>query len=142
MKIGELARLAATQPETVRYYEKAGLLPEPGRSDGNYRQYGPAHLARLKVIRNCRALDMSHDEIRVLLQAMDRPDSPCEPVNTLIAEHLDHVSIRIVELTRLRDELQGLLQRCSDEAVSACGIVQGLAELDTDRLTDRRSHLG
>ena len=64
MKIGELAQIAQCTVETVRYYEKEGLLPSPARTAGNFRLYGLGHVERLRFIRNCRALDMSHDEIR------------------------------------------------------------------------------
>jgi DNA-binding transcriptional MerR regulator len=73
MKIGELAQVAQTTVETVRYYEKEGLLPETARTAGNFRVYGAAHLERLRFIRNCRALDMSHGEIHTLLGLTDRP---------------------------------------------------------------------
>ena len=68
MKIGELATLTNTQIETIRYYEREGLLAEPRRSEGNYRIYGSAHAERLSFIRHCRGLDMTLDEIRVLLR--------------------------------------------------------------------------
>ena len=68
MKIGELAEATGTQIETIRYYEREGLLPEPGRSTGNYRIYDRVHADRLSFIRHCRALDMNLDEIRVLLR--------------------------------------------------------------------------
>lgn len=67
MKIGELAQVAQCTVETVRYYEKAGLLPETPRTAGNFRVYGPGHVERLRFIRNCRALDMSHEEIHTHL---------------------------------------------------------------------------
>eukprot|EP01030_Chromulinospumella_sphaerica_P019117 gene19117-18994_t len=73
MKIGELALVAQCTVETVRYYEKAGLLPEPARTPGNFRVYGPEHLERLRFIRNCRALDMSQEEIHTLLNLADQP---------------------------------------------------------------------
>ena len=68
MKIGELADMAQCTVETVRYYEKEGLLPAPARTTGNFREYGAEHVDRLCFIRNCRALDMSHSEIRTLLR--------------------------------------------------------------------------
>ncbi|WP_146053956.1 MerR family transcriptional regulator, partial [Pseudomonas syringae] len=73
MKIGELAKLTDTQVETVRYYEREGLLPAPARSDGNYRLYTQAHVERLSFIRNCRSLDMTLEEIRSLLNLRDSP---------------------------------------------------------------------
>ena len=82
MKIGELAQIAQTTVETVRYYEKEGLLPETARTAGNFRVYGPAHLERLRFIRNCRALDMSHGEIHTLLDLVDEPSEGCGAINT------------------------------------------------------------
>ena len=84
MKIGELARLAQCSVETVRYYEKAGLLPPAARSDSNYRHYGDAHVARLRFIRNCRALDMTHEEVRALLGLVDQPENSCSGVNRVL----------------------------------------------------------
>ena len=77
MKIGELARLAGTNVETIRYYERDGLLPVPARSEGNYRIYGETHVQRLFFIRRCRGLDMTLDEIRVLLRFKDAPHGLC-----------------------------------------------------------------
>ncbi len=73
MKIGELAKKAGCQVETVRYYEREGLLPAPARTEGNYRLYGTQHLDRLVFIRNCRTLDMTLDEIQRLLALRDLP---------------------------------------------------------------------
>ncbi|EPN13687.1 MerR family transcriptional regulator, partial [Pseudomonas syringae pv. actinidiae ICMP 18804] len=91
MKIGELAKLTDTQVETIRYYEREGLLPAPARSDGNYRLYTQAHMERLSFIRNCRSLDMTLEEIRNLLNLRDSPQDQCESVNALIDEHIEHV---------------------------------------------------
>ena len=82
MKIGELAKLTDCQVETIRYYERERLLPEPARSEGNYRLYTQAHVERLTFIRNCRSLDMTLEEIRSLLNLRQRcsegPDGePC-----------------------------------------------------------------
>lgn len=73
MKIGVLAKQADCPVETVRYYEREGLLPAPARTEGNYRLYSSEHLERLTFIRNCRTLDMTLDEIRRLLALMDSP---------------------------------------------------------------------
>ncbi len=73
MKIGELAKLTDCQVETIRYYEKENLLPEPARSEGNYRLYTQAHVERLTFIRNCRSLDMTLEEIRSLLSLRAYP---------------------------------------------------------------------
>ena len=95
MKIGELAGLTRTQVETIRYYEREGLLPTPDRTGGNYRIYGESHVERLAFIRNCRNLDMTLDEIRVLLRFRELPDENCGEVNALLDEHIGHVAERV-----------------------------------------------
>jgi Cd(II)/Pb(II)-responsive transcriptional regulator len=125
VKIGELAKSAGTQVETVRYYEREGLLPEPARTHANYRSYGEEHLARLSFIRACRALDMTLDEIRALLRFKEAPAENCRAVDALIDEHARHVAERIRELKALQAELQALRARC-DEACASCGILETL----------------
>lgn len=143
MKIGELARSAQCTVETVRYYEKTGLLAEPARTEGNFRVYGPAHLERLRLIRNCRALDMSHEEIHALLKLAGQPGEDCGAVDAVFDQHIAHVDTRISELTQLRQQLTTLRQRCSsDNGVDACGILQGLAAMDIAQQPGRHTHLG
>lgn len=128
MKIGELAELSGTAVETIRYYEREALLPEPARSQSNYRTYGEEHLARLQFIRHCRSLDMSLDEIRVLLRFKDSPHENCGDVNTVLDEHIGHVSRRIRELRALERELKDLRARCSEaREAQECGILEGLS---------------
>ncbi|GHC88180.1 Cd(II)/Pb(II)-responsive transcriptional regulator [Pseudorhodoferax aquiterrae] len=129
MKIGELSTAAATQIETIRYYEREGLLPAPARTAGNFRTYEAAHLERLQFIRHCRGLDMSLDEVRVLLKVKDDPLADCGDVNALLDAHIGHVSTRIKELRLLERQLKELRQRCCDEQSSQqCGILVGLSE--------------
>ena len=143
MKIGELAQIAQTPVETVRYYEKEGLLPETARTAGNFRVYGPAHLERLRFIRNCRALDMSHDEIHTLLDLADEPSEGCGAINTVFDQHIAHVDERIRELMHLKEQLAMLRQQCqTEQAVDACGILQGLATMETEAKPERHTHLG
>lgn len=126
MKIGELAKLTDCQVETVRYYEREGLLPAPARSDGNYRVYTQAHVERLTFIRNCRSLDMTLEEIRSLLSLRDSPQDQCESVNALIDEHIQHVNARVASLQALQAQLLELRQRCIDGTLEHCGILQQL----------------
>ena len=143
MKIGELAQVAQCTVETVRYYEKAGLLPETARTAGNFRVYGPGHVERLCFIRNCRALDMSHEEIHTLLGLVDHPQTRCEAINTVLDQHSAHVRARIEELSKLEMQLQTLREQCHNEqAVDTCGILQGLAAMETTARPERHSHLG
>ena len=143
MKIGEVAQLAHCTVETVRFYEKEGLLPVPVRTAANYRSYTPAHVERLRFIRNCRVLNMTHGEIRSLLSLLDRPDTGCGAVNHLLEEHIDHVEERIRELTQLKDQLTDLRRRCRrEQRVDACGIVQGIVSMDSGSVQERHTHLG
>ncbi|MBX3644062.1 MAG: Cd(II)/Pb(II)-responsive transcriptional regulator [Rubrivivax sp.] len=129
MKIGDLAAATDTSVESIRYYEREGLLPVPARTQGNYRAYDAAHVQRLQFIRRCRALDMTLDEVRALLQFIDTPQDDCAGVNALLDEHLGHVRHRIAELRRLEKELQQLRAQCaSPRAADACGILRGLAQ--------------
>lgn len=141
MKIGELAEKTQCSAETIRYYEKIGLLPEPERLANNYRQYGPVHVGRLRFIRNCRSLDMTHEEIRHLLQFITQPESGCEPVTAVISDHLHHVDVRIQELTQLRQQLLQLKAACSHEnSAQACGILDQISNMDP--LPENETHLG
>jgi Cd(II)/Pb(II)-responsive transcriptional regulator len=143
MKIGELAQVAQCTVETIRYYEKEGLLPEPDRTAGNFRVYGPEHVERLRFIRNCRALDMSHGEIHTLLGLADQAEQGCGAVNDVFDQHIAHVDERIRELTHLKLQLTTLRQRCqSEQAVQSCGILQGLAAMEAEPKAERHTHLG
>lgn len=141
MKIGELAARTGCQPVTIRYYEQAGLLPVPPRSEGNYRVYTRAHEERLLFIRNCRALDMSLDEIRQLLDYQDNPSGDCSEINALVEAHIEHVSSRIKVLQQLQDKLVGLRQRCAG-AEPSCSILQELTVGQPHVSHDRGSHVG
>jgi Cd(II)/Pb(II)-responsive transcriptional regulator len=137
MKIGALAKAAGTQVETIRYYGAQGLLPEPARTQSNYRVYGPAHLARLAFIRHCRTLDMTLGEIQTLLGFKDASQQNCEEVNELLDEHIEHVATRIKELKNLQAELKALRQQCgAGPGAASCGILDGL-----DKASRKRSAL-
>ena len=127
MKIGVVSELTGCNIETIRYYERERLLPEPARSEGNYRLYTQAHVERLTFIRNCRSLDMTLEEIRSLLNLRDSPQDQCESVNALIDEHIHHVKARIDGLLALQTQLLNLRQRCSEGPEGEpCGILQRL----------------
>jgi Cd(II)/Pb(II)-responsive transcriptional regulator len=127
LTIGALAQRLQCQTETIRFYEREGLLPPPARSGGNYRLYGKLHLERLGFIRRCRTLDMTLDEIRVLLQLRDRPADNCAEVNAVLDEHIQHVADRIAELRTLQAQLRDLRQLCASAGEHGCGILTELA---------------
>jgi Cd(II)/Pb(II)-responsive transcriptional regulator len=143
MKIGELAKIAHCTTETIRFYEKEGLLPEAGRTEANYRSYTARHVERLRFIRNCRALDMTHDEIRALLRLTDAQTDGCGAINSLIDEHIVHVDIRIDELRQLKAQLTSLREQCQSEpSVAACGIVHRQADREVSAPRSRHTQMG
>jgi Cd(II)/Pb(II)-responsive transcriptional regulator len=128
MKIGELARVTEVSIETIRFYERVDLLPPAQRTAGNYRVYDKAHAERLRLIRNCRALDMTLDEVRSLLAMRDDPKRGCLEANEMLDEQIEHVAGRIVELQGLERALRELRRQCSESHAGAeCGIFTGLA---------------
>ena len=125
--IGALAQSAGVPVETVRYYEKKGLLPAAKRAANGYRRYDAAHVAALALIRHCRALDLSLDEISQLQRAMQNSAPDCAGVDALIEQHLAAVSHRIAELVALQARLTALRGQCSaPQPVAGCGILQAL----------------
>lgn len=143
MRIGDLARATGMPVETIRYYERAGLLPAAARSDNNYRVYQPLHLERLAFIRQCRSLDMALDEIRALLALRDGPADDCAEVNGLLDAHIDHVAQRIRELRDLQKDLKALRARCtSPHPIADCGILNELTQAaSTSPAAPRRLHV-
>ena len=142
MKIGELAAATHCAVETIRYYEREGLLPAPQRSEGNYRLYRPEHVERLTFIRNCRSLDMTLDEIRELLSLRGRPAENCEAINGLIDEHIEHVNARIAALQGLQEQLVELRRSCmADQQSSPCEIIRQLSSDNLQHDNDV-SHVG
>jgi Cd(II)/Pb(II)-responsive transcriptional regulator len=127
MKIGALAEATGTPVETIRFYEREGLLPPPARAHNNYRMFLPAHVERLAFIRQCRNLDMALDEIRALITLRESPAQDCGEIDALLDEHIGHVAHRIRELRALEKDLKALRARCaSPHALAECGILSGL----------------
>ena len=143
MKIGELAEATGTKIETIRYYEREGLLPQPARSGGNYRIYGRTHVQRLSFIRHCRALDMNLEEIHVLLRFKDAPAKNCSTVNDLLDDHIGHVAERMRELRKLDRELRALRDLCAEARDAGhCGILNELSNTARPAARHRISHVG
>lgn len=127
MRIGELAKATGVDVETIRYYEKAGLLPEPARESNGYRAYGVDHLERLAFVRHCRALDMPLEAVRRLLEFVARPEAGCGDINELIDDQLGRVRARIDSLRALERQLAALRAQCGEpHEARECGILQEL----------------
>ena len=127
MNIGELARAAGTKVETIRYYERIGLLPEPPRTAGNYRDYSSAHVSLLTFTRRARDLGFSIDQIRALLDLADHKERSCEAVDIIARGHLADVKRKLAGLSALRRELASLIGQCRHGTVAGCRILDALA---------------
>lgn len=127
MRIGELAHQAGVDVQTVRYYEKEGLLAAPSRTSSGYRAYGPEHLERLNFVRHCRSLDMPLAEIRRLIELSRERTVSCDEVNTLVRTHLARVQAKRRSLEELEKQLAALNAQCeSGHRVADCGILEEL----------------
>lgn len=126
--IGEAARQSGVKVPTIRYYEEIGLLPEPPRSDGNRRLYGPAHLERLAFIRHGRQLGFEIEAIRTLLDLQDNPGQPCSPADSIARRRLDEVEARIAKLTALKAELERMIDGCAHGSVADCRVIEVLSD--------------
>ena len=124
MRIGELARQAGVDVQTVRYYEREGLLEAPARTGAGYRTYGPEHLERLNFVRHCRSLDMPLAEIRRLIELSRDAAVSCDEVNALVRAHLARVQAKRRALEALEKQLAALNAQCeSGHRVADCGIL-------------------
>lgn len=130
--IGKLAAAAGANLETVRYYERIGLMPEPGRAANGYRRYGGEHLSRLKFVRRfvrrARELGFSIEEIRTLLDLAAPSNRACAEVRDLTLAHLADVQAKIADLRRLEDVLRTTVAECSGARTPVCPVLSMLDE--------------
>lgn len=127
MKIGELATATGVDTQTLRYYERIGLLPPPLREANGYRIYPEQALERVGFIRHCRDLDMSLAEIERILALSETPEADCGDINQILDTHLAQLHAKQVALARLEQQLLTLRARCDAHRRAAdCGILQDL----------------
>jgi len=129
MRIGELAAATGVDVETIRYYEREGLLQAPARLGNGYRAYGPAHLERLAFVRHCRALDMPLAAIRRLIDFLVQPSGDCGDIDRLIDEQLARVRARLQSMQALERQLSELRRQCAAahaHTAGECGILHEL----------------
>lgn len=110
LRAGELARLAGVSTDTLRHYERKGVLPAPRRSNNNYRHYPPESLERVRLVRRALAVGFTLDELASILAARDQGGTPCAEVKSLAEEKLSQVETRLSELKLLRKELRSTLK--------------------------------
>ncbi|MBK8537837.1 MAG: helix-turn-helix domain-containing protein [Candidatus Competibacteraceae bacterium] len=123
--IGVLSRESGVNLETIRYYERIGLLAEPPRAINGYRRYDASTIQRLRFIRRGRELGFGIAEIKTLLQLADQPEQPCHEADRLVREHLTAVEARIQDLRALREVLSRLAD-CRSPSAEHCRLLETL----------------
>ena len=123
---GKLAKKTGCNLETIRYYEKIGLMPEPVRSAAGYRQYNETHERRLRFIMRGRELGFGIENVRSLLNLVDRKVVSCGEVSQLAKQHLDTVHQKIEDLRRIEEALSATVLSCSGEDVPECPVIDAL----------------
>lgn len=126
LTIGDLGKATSTKVETIRYYERIGLLPQPPRTSGNYRDYGQAELGRLSFIRRARDLGFSLDQVRALLRLSDDRSRDCAAVDRIAEAHLVEIDRKLADLTALRRSLKAVIDSCAGGIVADCRIIEAL----------------
>lgn len=126
LSIGTLSRRTGCNVETIRYYERIGLIPPPPRTAGGHRSYGIAHDRRLVFVRRCRELGFSIGEIGVLLLLVDGGDYTCGEVKAVTDRHLDDVRRKIADLRKLERTLKDIGAVCDGGKVPDCPIIDAL----------------
>lgn len=128
LTIGVLSGLTHCKVETIRYYEKIEIFPNPPRTEGGHRIYNVNHLKRLVFIRRSRDLGFSLEEIRALLRLVDGGDNTCGQVQEITLHHLDNIRSKIIDLKKLEKILAGISSQCEGGVVPECPILDALFE--------------
>ncbi|MGH7075022.1 MAG: MerR family transcriptional regulator [Stellaceae bacterium] len=123
LSIGALSKRAGVNIETIRYYERIGVMPAPDRSPGGYRLYDATDLKRLAFVRRCRELGFSLGEIRELLRVVDGHEYTCAEIHTLVLDHLAEIRQKIADLRRLQKVMDDMAAQCSRNRIPECPIV-------------------
>lgn len=126
LSIGVLSKQSGVNIETIRYYEKIGVMPAPARSAGRYRIYAADHLKRLGFVRRGRQLGFTLDELRGLLHLVDGHSYTCAEVHTLTLRHLTEVRRKIADLRRLERVMADMAAQCSKDLIPQCPVIDAL----------------
>jgi len=138
MRIGQLASLAGATPDTLRYYERLGLLPRPTRSNGGYRLYEHAALERIALIRKAHALGLTLREVREVLEIASGGRDPCEHVRALLERRLGEIRTRITDLRSLERTLAKALSEAERSAPTRACVCNIIESQPLTRLAPRR----
>ncbi len=123
----ELARLTGCNLETIRYYEKIGMIPDPPRTAAGYRIYSKGHVSRLQFILRARELGFTIEEIRGLLDLVDGGNQTCAEVKERTERHLGDVRTKIADLKRIENVLASTAARCTGDDAPECPVLEALS---------------
>jgi len=134
--IGQLSRLTGVNIETIRYYEKIGIMLHPPRNSSGYRIYSAPHLERLTFVRRSRELGFSQQEVRKLLTLVDEHKYTCAEVRAMTARQLSSVQQKIRDLNKLEKVLADMVRECDGGDIPHCPIVDTLSTLPAGIIED------
>ena len=123
-----MARATGCNLETIRYYEKIGIMPDPPRSVKGYRSYDDTHVKRLKFVMRSRDLGFSLEEVRGLLGLVDDRSRTCAEVQIIAEDHLTDVQAKIADLQRIERVLSDTVARCTGDAAPECAVIDALLD--------------
>src|SRR5215510_60485 len=126
LTIGTLSERTGCNIETIRYYERIGLMPRTARSDGGHRLYGEDHMKRLGFIRRGRELGFTLDQVRTLLGLVDGRRYTCAQVKRITMEHLEEVHRKVADLRKIERVLKEMATQCDGGAVPKCAVIEAL----------------
>ena len=126
LSIGELARRTGVHIETIRYFEKVGLLENAGRTSGGHRVYAEQHVRALRFVKRARELGFTQDEVRAILKLGGPGEACCDEVREIAGRHLGQVRGKLADLARLERLLASTVERCSGGHVPDCPVIDML----------------
>lgn len=135
LPVGKLAAAANVGVETVRFYERRGLMPKPRRSPAGYRQYGPEAVERLGFIGRAKALGFTLAEIGELLTLQDT-ERPCAEVRQRAQRRIDDIGRRVADLLAMKRSLATLVERCEGASTDKCPLIDALSGADAVESAD------
>jgi len=135
MRIGQLASQTGSSVETIRYYEQAGLLPQPARLPNGYRSYGQEHLKWLKFVLRSRSLGFSQRQARQLIELAEKGPDACGDVHQMLLDQVQEIDQKLDDLGRLRKALLSLEKKCLDKTLHSCPVIDELMDQDDQAAT-------
>lgn len=127
---GELARRTGVNGETIRYFERIGMLPAPPRTEGGHRIYDERHVRTLRFVRSARSLGFTPEEVRTILSLGGPGRAPCEEVREIAAHHLAQVRIKIADLVEIEHQLADTIEHCSGRTEPQCAVMTMIEDVD------------